>query len=80
MNHHYIEYMVKQRQQRVLEECERRRMLHSAGYDHSGALSMGVRRLIGVLQRLRWPGLRSAGLPLRLSVVHSLATRKGEKL
>ena len=36
MNHHYIEFMIKERQKEEREECERRRLLRDADLSNAG--------------------------------------------
>ena len=81
MNHHYIDYMIKQQQQMEREDCERRRMLKAAGFGNSGVIHRVVKKLNRALGKL------SAHLELGkqahlfpLSVVDLVKQRKGEEI
>ena len=78
MNHHYIDYMIKQRQLHEIEDSERRRMLKAAGCDTPGLMYRVVKMLIGTVRgvkgRLR---LRTQNVPIRLTTVNSIVHKRG---
>lgn len=80
MNYHYIDYMVKERQREVLEECERRRMLLAAGYDDPGIVVTVAHQLTrlfsSVAARFGW-GKRDVLIPT--PVIRSVACKTGEQ-
>jgi hypothetical protein len=78
MNHHYIDYMIKQQQRDEIEDSERRRMVKAAGYDHPGLMYRVVKMLIetvrGVKSRL---GLRKQNVLIRLAAGNQIVKKKG---
>ena len=53
MNYHYIDYMIKERRRAELEECERQRLLNSAGYSQAALISKAFGDLANAVRRLR---------------------------
>lgn len=64
MNYHYIDYMIKERQREELEECERRRLLKSAGYDQEGLIQKTGSGFLNAVRRL----IRTEGIPIQKAV------------
>lgn len=52
MNLHYIDFMIKERRREELEECERRRLLNSAGYSQRVLIHEVFRDLFNAFHRL----------------------------
>jgi hypothetical protein len=52
MNLHYIDYMIRERRREELKECERRRLLNSAGYSQSILIQKICRDLFNAFLRL----------------------------
>lgn len=78
MNHHYIDYMIKQQQLYEIEDSERRRMLKAAGYDTSGLMYRVVKMLIGTVRGVKGRlGLRTQNVPIRLTTVNSIVHKIG---
>ena len=78
MNYHYIDYMIKERQRNEIEECERRRMLKSAGYSQkvlSHWLDTIFSKIVQHLKELRLTP--SKRLPTCVSTVQSVVQIKG---
>ncbi len=66
MNHHYIEYMVRERRREEIEACNRMRMLRSAGYLDAGFLKRLSIAITRVIKMWRERILRPGKSPLRL--------------
>ena len=81
MNHLYMDYMIKQRQQMEIEDCRRRRLLKTAGLLNPGLIHRIVKKLCRPLGRvIARLELRKKDAPIRLSVIHLAKPRKGEEI
>lgn len=78
MNHHCIDYMIKQRQLNEIEDSERRRMLKAAGYNNRGLMHRVVKILIGTVLRVKGRlRSRKQNVFVRLAAVNLIAHKKG---
>ncbi len=67
MNHHYIEYMIRERRREEIEASDRQRILKRAGYNDAGFLQ---RLKLAVIRKIKlWKEhvLHPGKLPLRFS-------------
>lgn len=65
MNHHYIEYMIRERRREEIEACDRQRMLKYAGYRNAGFLQQLNLAVIRKIKLWKEHLLHSGKSPLR---------------
>ena len=80
MNHNYIDYMIKERREEEIAECERRRLLKAAGYSPAGPVQWAVNALNSLIMLIRVRADRRRSLHLRacVSMVNSITQPKGD--
>ena len=80
MNHHYIDYMIRERRREELEECERRRLLMSARSSKAGLIRRAGTAFSAAIQRLKeLRPRRPAWLPACVSTLPSGFQARGVK-
>ena len=79
MNHNYIDYMIKERREEEIAECERRRLLKAAGYSPAGPVQWAVRGFNSLIELIRVRACKRRSLHLRacMSTVNSITQPKG---
>ncbi|MGI9536878.1 MAG: hypothetical protein ACR2PB_07395 [Desulfocapsaceae bacterium] len=81
MNHHYIDYMIRQRQLEEIEDCERRRMLRAGGYDNNVMIHRIASKLNGLVSGvIGFHGKRRRILPIGFALINSVVPKRGEEV
>ena len=79
MNYHYIDYMNKARQREILEACERKRLIYSAGTTQVGLFHEIRSGIVNGVNRLRKKlPTRNHSLQPSVSMVKAVTGMKGK--
>ena len=80
MNHNYIDYMIKERREEEIADCERRRLLKAAGYSPAGPVQWAVSGFNSLIEliRVRVCKRRSPHLRACMSMVNSITHSEGD--
>ena len=79
MNYHYFEFMIKEQRRDEREDCERRRLLKTAGHSIAEPVQKAARDLDGIMRWLKEKRvLRNKWLDTFLSITERGAQPKGE--
>ena len=69
MNHNYIDYMIKERREEEIADCERRRLLKAAGYSPAGPVQWAVSVFKSLIELIRVRAYKRRSLQYRESKI-----------